>query len=162
MFCHYNIVIDMPVIKRARAIIVMIIICGPFCVGCSQLLHIEPCRQCARAQWPGYAGRVFEAIEMCVRQGDIYCENGIALRARAIPSTLTPKDVKTLASILAPRHPSGILVFHLARRVCCRIKHGATPVLVDVAGTVGSLMSSLVLVVIGGAGGMAVLDISGA
>ena len=136
----------------------MIIACGPFCAGCSHLLHVEPCRRCARARLPACA--VFEAIERCVKRGDAQCENGIVLRARSIPYFLTPKDVKRLAAVLAAQFPSGILVFHLAQRACCRIRNGVLPALVDVESVVTHLMASLAFVILDRGRGMAVVDIS--
>ena len=133
------------------------IACGPFCAGCSQLLHVEPCRQCARVRLPG---SVYETLERCVRCGATQCENGIVIRTRRIQYFLSPTDVKRLAELLAAQYPSGILVFHLAQRACCRIQHGVLPALVDLEGAVTHLMASLAFVILDRGRGMAVIDIT--
>ena len=95
-----------------------------------------------------------------MRRGAAQCENGIVIRARRIQYFLAPKDVKRLAEILTAQYPSGILVFHLAQRACCRIRHGVLPVLVDLEGAVTYLMASLAFVILDRGRGMAVIDIS--
>lgn len=130
---------------------------GPFCAGCSQLLHVEPCRQCVCARLPGC---VYETLERCVRRGATQCENGIVISTRRIQYLLAPKDVKRLAEVLTAQYPSGILVFHLAQRACCRIQHGVLPALVDLECAVTHLMASLAFVILDRGRGMAVIDIS--
>ena len=95
-----------------------------------------------------------------MRRGATQCENGIVISTRRIKYLLSPKDVKRLAEVLTAQYPSGILVFHLAERVRCHIRHGVWPALVDLEGAVTHLMASLAFVILDRGRGIAVIDIS--
>ena len=136
----------------------MMIACGPFCSGCSSLLRVEACQRCARTQAAVDTERLFTALNHCVLRGGAYCANGLALRIRQAPRSLRPKDVQRLAAVRA----RDILVIHLASRVCCLIKNGSAPALVELADAAAHLTAppALAFVVLGRGRGLATLDVS--
>ena len=119
----------------------MMIACGPFCAGCSFLLRVEACHRCAHTQAVSDTERIFVALENCVIRGGSHCEDGVVLRARPVRQCFRPKDVQRLAAACVRRYPRGILAFHLGERACCLFRHGAQPVLVELADAVTHLMA---------------------
>ena len=139
----------------------MMIVCGPFCAGCSALLRVEACQKCARAQAASYANRIFDAIEHGVVQGGSHCEHGLVLRARRVQQYLRPKDVQRMAAAFKEHYPRGIVVFHLVERASCVIRDGVAPTLIEPAQAVAHMISapSLAFVVLGKGRGVASLEL---
>ena len=129
----------------------MMIACGPFCSGCSSLLRVEACHRCSRAQAATDTACFFDTLEKCAMQGCTHCEYGVVLCAIPAQQCLRPADVQRLAAACVRRYPRGILVFHISSRMCCLIRHGSAPALVELADAAAHMMAppSLAYVVLG-------------
>ena len=98
------------------------IACGPFCVLCQRALRVEPC-SCS-----------YNEIGDCVMGDDVIGDGLARLDGNPSPtiigtmlvvlsptaSTLWPRHISGLASVMQWKCPSGVFVFHLQLKACCR------------------------------------------
>ena len=98
------------------------IACGPFCVLCQRALRVEPC-SCS-----------YNEIGDCVMGDDVIGDGLARLDGNPSPTiigtmivilsptanTLRPRHMSGLASVMQWKCPSGVFVFHLQLKACCR------------------------------------------